>query len=56
MFVEILLNKKVRVQYLVGNDKYEVVGHLVKEDDNFIYLQERNQFLKIASVASIFEE
>ena len=56
MFVEILLNKKVRVQYLVGNDKYEVVGHLVKEDDNFIYLQERNQFIKIASVASIFEE
>ncbi|MGN1356304.1 MAG: hypothetical protein ACI4VX_01285 [Succinivibrionaceae bacterium] len=54
--MEILLNKKVRVQYLVGNDKYEVVGHLVKEDDNFIYLQERNQFIKIASVASIFEE
>ncbi len=56
MFVETLLNKNIHVQYFVGNEKIEVIGHLAGEDINFIYLQERNQFIKISSIVSIYED
>ncbi len=56
MFLEKFSNKCVRIQYFVGNEKSEVVGHITSEDSNFICLQERSQVINVSSIASIYEE
>ena len=56
MFLEKFHNKCVRIQYFVGNERVEAVGHLSAEDANFICLRERSQLIKISSITSVFEE
>ena len=56
MFLEKFHNKCVRIQYFVGNERVEAVGHLSAEDANFICLKERSQLIKISSITSVFEE
>lgn len=56
MFVEKLLNKLVRVQYVVGSRECENVGTVVGEDSSFLYLKERGQFIRLDAIVSIFEE
>ncbi len=55
MFSERFLNKLVRVQYMVGNAANEVKAHIVDEDQNFLYLQEDGQCIRLDSVVSIRE-
>ena len=56
MFLEKFRDKCVRIQYYVGNDKEEVIGHIDSENPNFLFLRERNQMIKISLIASILEE
>jgi hypothetical protein len=56
MFLEKYHNNCVRIQYFVGDNKEEVIGHISSENPNFLFLRERNQMIKISSIASIFEE
>ncbi len=55
MFSERFLNKLVRVQYMVGNAANEVNAHIVDEDQNFIYLEENSQCIRLDSVVSVSE-
>lgn len=56
MFLEKFKNKRVHIQYFVGNDRVDVSGCIASEEGDFLFLCERNQMIKISSITSIYEE